>query len=209
MKIALRQEDAVSILEISGAVDAHNFQVLKAGLTKILQAGKNRIALNFTDTQELEGDVIHEIAVLDVFARELGGKIIIVAGNPELKESIRVLSKPPVIPLVSSVEQAVEFFKKSEPVEEVEADPAALRAEIETKAKTIEALEARLKLLDPTELNALRATNSELKLKLSLVEAQLDELLREKRTPVDAEGFLEKIAALEDSVKRLSPQEKQ
>jgi anti-anti-sigma regulatory factor len=208
MKLGLRQEDSVAILEISGQVDDHNFQVLKAGITKLLQNGKNRIVLNLADATELKGDVIRELAIIDVFARELSGKIILASGNPELKESVRVFAKPPVIPILSSVELALDYFRKSGPAEEDGEENAELRARLEQQDKQIASLENRLKLQDPAEVKNLRAVNAELKTKVALLEEQVEQLVKEGRQPVEAEGFLEKIEALEDTVKRLAGAEK-
>jgi anti-anti-sigma factor len=205
MKIALRHEDSVAILEVSGSVDMHNFQVLKAGITKLLRDGKNRIVLSLVDAEELESDVLRELAIIDVYARELSGKIVLSAPSEELRESVKIFAKPPVIPILSSVELGLDYFRKTAPVEEEEeSDPEVLREEIKAKEKEVAALEARLKLVDPKEANQLRAQNAELKTKVGLLERQVEELLTARRAPVDAEGFLEKIAALEGTVKQLA-----
>ncbi len=204
MKVNLRQEESVSILEVSGPLDHHNFQVLKAGITKLLRSGKNRIVLSLIDATALESDTLREIAIIDVYARELAGKIVLASGSEELKESVKLFAKPPVIPILSSVELAIDYFKKAEPLAEEEEDVGALKAKLEAKAKEVEALEARLKLQDPKEMNELRSANAELKAKISLLEGQVDQMVKEKRQPVDAEGFLEKVATMEDMIKRLS-----
>lgn len=204
MKINLRQEDSIAILEISGAVDTHNFQVLKAGVTKLLRDGRNRIILSFTDATDLESDVLRELAIIDVFARELSGKIVLAAASEELKESVRIFAKPPVIPILSSIELALDFFRKAAPQAEEDGDSESLKIAVAAKDKEIAALQARLKQLDPQETKQLRAANAELKAKVSLLEQQVEDLTKEKRNPIDAEGFLEKISALEDTVKRMS-----
>lgn len=208
MKLNLRHEDSVAILEVSGAVDGHNLNVLKAGITKLLQDGKNRIVLYMLDATELQGDVIRDLAIIDVYARELAGKIILVSPSKELKESVKLFAKPPVVPILSSLEQALDFFKKAGPQEEDEEESGALKAQLEAKNKEIESLEARLKRLDPSEIQNLRALNAQLKTKVTFLEEQIEQVLKERRNPSDTEGFLEKISALEESVKRLSAAEK-
>jgi anti-anti-sigma regulatory factor len=208
MKLALRQEDTVSILEVSGTVDAKNFAILKAGITKLLRDGKNRIVLSLVDASQLEGEVLRELAIIDVYARELSGKIILASSNEELKESVRAFAKPPVVPILASVELALDYFKKSQPSVEEEEDLGALKTKIAEKEKVIAALEARIKLQDPREAKDLRSANAELKEKVALLEKQVNTLTKEKRKPMDEEGFLEKILTLEDTVKRLSAAEK-
>jgi len=208
MKLNLRHEDSVAILEVSGAVDSHNLNVLKAGITKLLQDGKNRIVLYMLDATELQGDVIRDLAIIDVYARELAGKIILVSPSKELKESVKLFAKPPVVPILSSLEQALDFFKKAGPQGEDEEESGELKVQLEAKIKEIQSLEARLKRLDPSEIQNLRALNAQLKTKVTFLEEQIEQVLKERRNPSDAEGFLEKITALEESVKRLAAAEK-
>jgi anti-anti-sigma regulatory factor len=208
MKLALRQEEAVAILEVSGTIDAKNFAILKAGITKLLRDGKNRIILSLVDATQLEGEVLRELAIIDVFARELSGKIILASSNAELKESVRMFAKPPVVPILASVALALDYFKKSQPNAEEEEDVGSLKTLLSEKEKAIEALEARIKLQDPREVKELRSANAELKGKITLLEEQVNLLTKEKRKPMDEEGFLEKILTLEDTVKKLSSAEK-
>jgi anti-anti-sigma regulatory factor len=208
MKLALRQEDSVSILEVAGSVDAKNFAILKAGITKLLRDGKNRIVLSFKDATELESEVIRELAIIDVNARELAGKIILTSNNPELKESVKLFAKPPVVPIFATLEIALDYFKKSQPTVEDEEEVSALKNQLQEKEKLVASLEARIKLQDPKELQDLRGTNAELTAKVKLLEEQVNVLTKEKRKPMDEEGFVEKILALEDTVKRLSAAEK-
>ena len=205
MKLALRQEEGLSVLEVSGGVDAHNFQILKAGISKLLREGKNRIILHFTEADQLSGEVIRELAIIDVFARELSGKIVLSSPNKLLKESVRSFAKPPVIPILSTVELALEYFRRLITEEEEGGEGnAELRKTIEEKDKQISALEARVKQLDPKEIQKARSEKAELQQKVTLLESQVEELLKRQRDPADAEGFLEKINFLEDSIKKLS-----
>jgi len=207
MKLALRQEENASILEIQGAIDIHNFAVLKAGLTKLFQNGKNRIVLNIKEGDELSSEVIRELAILDVFARELSGKLVMVSESPDLKRKVQTFAKPPLVAILPSVAKAVEYLRDLDLLEGDEGGEnfAEVTAQLEAKTIQVSALEAQLKQLDPKETQKLRTENSELKEKLQLLEAQVGELLGgNRKQPADAEGFLEKFEALEDSLRRLS-----
>lgn len=205
MKIGLKSRDGVSILNVAGAVDAHNFAVLKAGISKLFRDGKNRIVLNLEDAQEIEGEIIRELAILDVFARELAGKIVLVSPHEDLKASVRLFSRPPVVAILSTEDQAVEYFQHlADTLESTDGDVIALRKELAGKTERVSALEAELAALDPAQLNQLRAENAALKEKNALLEAQVEALTRADRAPRTEAGFLEKIAALEASVKRLA-----
>lgn len=205
MKIALRREDGIAILDVSGGVDLQSFQVLKAGLSKLLRDGHNRIALNFPEGSGLPSDVIRELAILDVFARELAGQIVLVSINKEVRDSVVLFSKPPVIPIVDTLADAQEFFRRlGAPAEDAEEEAAALRQALDARDKEIKALEARIKLLDPKVVTQLRAQNAELQLKTKELEAQVERLSLDKRKPTDTAGLMEKIEALEASLEQLS-----
>jgi anti-anti-sigma regulatory factor len=206
MKLALRQEDGCSILQIQGNVDVHNFAVLKAGLSKLLQNGKNRIVLEIQDSKDLSGEVIRELAILDVFARELSGKLVIVSPSQDLKEKVLAFAKPPVVGILQSLPKALDYLKglDGEPGEESGGSPEEMKAQLEEKTRRAAALEAQLKLVDPTAVQRLRQENAELKSKVALLEGQVNELASLRRQPVDGGGFLEKCEALEETVRKLS-----
>lgn len=207
MKLSLRHEDGIAILDISGAVSEHELSVLKAGLTKLLQAGKNRIVLHFVDADQLVGEVLREIAILDLFARELSGRIIIAAENDVLKQSIKSFAKPPSIPVLASAAKAIEYFKLNDPTqEESEESLESLKEQLKEKDKAIKALEEQLRLVDKSQITTLRAENAEMKKRVSLLEKQVDDMVKERRDPMDVDGLLEKNLVLEETVKRLSAQ---
>lgn len=204
MKLSLGQQDGIAVLEVKGAIDIRNFQVLKAGLSKLLRDGRNRIILSLEECDNLDSDVIREIAILNVFARELAGQIMIASSNEALKGSVLNFSKPPVIPILGSVAQGVEFFQKQKPDVEESEDAVELRKKLEAKEKEVEALQAKIKLLDPGEVQKARALAAEANARADMLEEQLEKLLESRKQPVDASGFLAKIEALEETVKKLS-----
>lgn len=207
MKISLRQEDTASILEIQGSIDVHNFAVLKAGLSKLLQNGKNRIVLHLLDPAGLSSEVLRELAILDVFARELSGKLVLASDSMDLKQKVETFAKPPVVAFLPSVAKAVEYLKDLDALEGDEGGEnlAEVQKELETYKSQAASLEARLKLADSGAADKLRAENAELKDKVKLLEGQVGEILGgERAQPIDAKGYLEKIQALEETVRRLS-----
>ncbi len=205
MKISMRQEDGCSILDIQGDIDFHNFAVLKAGLTKLLQNGKNRIVLHLDGGENLASDVIREIAILDVFARELSGKLVIASESPTLKSNVLSFAKPPVVGILPSVAKAVEYLKDLDALDGEEGGEglAEVTAALEARTKQVASLEAQLKQANVGDAHALRAENAKLKDRLTLLEAQILDLTARRRQPLDAEGFLEKIETLEEMVRRL------
>jgi anti-anti-sigma regulatory factor len=205
MKISMRQEESCSILDITGNITQHNFAVLKAGLTKLFANGKNRIVLHIQDADHLSTEVIRELAILDVFARELSGKLVLASDSNDLKTKVTAFAKPPVVAILPSVAKAAEYLRDLDQLEGDEGGEsfAELQKELEEKTRLVAALEAQLKQADAATSQKLRTENASLKDKVALLESQVGELAGKKREPVDAEGFLEKFAALEETVKKL------
>lgn len=204
MKLALRQEENCSVLEIQGSIDAQNFAVLKAGLTKLFQNGKNRIVLHIVSPNDISTDVIRELAILDVFARELSGKLVLASENEDLKAKVSSFAKPPIVAILPSVAKAVEYLREASAGEESGEASEEVLAQLEAKNKQIAALEAQVKQADPAAVNALRAENAELKDKVKLLETQIADILSKRKKPEVVEGFFEKIEALEESLRKIS-----
>ncbi len=206
MKVSLRQEESASVLEVQGAVDAHNFAVLKAGLSNLLQNGKNRIVLHLLDPSGLTSDVLRELAILDVFARELSGKLVIASASKDLKQKVEGFANPPLVAFLPSVAKAVEYLKDLDSLEGDEGGENLyeLQQELERVRAHAASLEARLKLADVGGMTSLRAENAELKDRLKLLEGQVGEMLGgDRQEPYKDAGYQEKIQALEDTVRRL------
>lgn len=205
MKLSLRQEDNCSVLDVQGNISIHNFAVLKAGLTKLLQNGKNRIVLHVLDAEHLASDVIRELAILDVFARELSGKLVLASDNAELKSKVTTFARPPIVAILPSVAKAVEYLHDLDSLEGDEGGEsfAEISTALEAKTKQVAALEAQLKQAGAADAQRIRAENAALKDRVTLLESQVAELAGSRRQPADAAGFLEKFEVLEETVRKL------
>ena len=205
MKLSLAAKNGVNIINVAGPVDIKHFQILKAGITKIFRDGKNKILLNFQFAEKIEHEVIREIAILDITARELSGRIALTCDNPELKQSIASFSTPPVIPIFATDDLALDFFQKSAQEKEVEpADLDSLKKSLEMKEKEIEALKQQVQTLDPKELTKMRSDNQELLTKNKSLETMLKDMVITRRAPPDEASYLDKIAVLERSIEDLT-----
>jgi anti-anti-sigma regulatory factor/regulator of replication initiation timing len=205
VKVSLRQEGLASVLDIEGEIDIHNFAVLKAGLTKLLGNGKNRIVLHITSGDHLSTEVIRELAILDVFARELSGKLVIASGDAALQQKVTSFARPPVVAILPTVAKAVAYLSDFDALEgdEVGESNGELQERIDAQDKEIAALKAQLGQMSGAEAQKLRAENATLRDKVKLLEGQVGELAGKRNQPGAADAFMEKIAALEATVKRL------
>ena len=208
MNLNLAQKDGVNILTVTGGVDLRNIQILKAGITKLFKDGKNRIILELKGSGKLESEVIREIAVLDLFAKELAGSIAFVVDDAELRQTLIGFAKPPVMSIFADMPKALEYFAKGAAAaaapEVEELDPEAMKGALAAREKEIEALRNQVKILDPKEITKLRAENVELQTKLRELEEQVKHLLLERRIPPEADAYKAKIDSMKAAIEELT-----
>ncbi|MCO5143443.1 MAG: hypothetical protein M9962_10180 [Oligoflexia bacterium] len=199
MKISLKTVEGISILEAVGEFDSKNFKILSAGIFKLMRDGKNKIVLDINDTKEIEKEVIRELASIDIRARELSGRIVIVVKKESLRNEIVSFAKPPIIPVYSKIEEAIGHFKGSTANEETTlSEKDRILAE---KDSMIAALEAKLNALNPKEIVLLKGEISELKDQNKKLIQQLEALLLKGREPISDAALLEKVSTLESAIK--------
>lgn len=91
-----------------------DIQVLKAGLVKLMTAGKNRIIVELPNQfQDLPADAIRELAAFDRLASELSGRIVLAQVQPELGKKIAAFAKPPVVVCFPTRAAALNFFQQA------------------------------------------------------------------------------------------------
>ncbi len=207
MKIQLRNQDGIEVLELEGSIDAHDMQVLKAGITKLLRAGKNRIILSFADSIALiTGDILREIAILDLFAKELAGAVVLATSNEKLTQVILNYTKPSVLSAFPEVKLAVSFFKNAKEESLKPFDSKVANEQLAAKDTEISALKNQLKLLDPREVADLRKKNAELLKQNGMLEEELAASLKVRRAPPTVAAYEQKVNLLEGSLARLTEQ---
>ncbi|MGE0615969.1 MAG: hypothetical protein AB7P04_10025 [Bacteriovoracia bacterium] len=112
MKLALTQEQGIEILSAEGTQTAHDFQVLKVGLKKLLTVGKNRIVLELSKMAPPTSETVRELAALDLLARELAGRIVIAGIDSEVAKKIATFAVPPAVPVYATRQEAIDYFVK-------------------------------------------------------------------------------------------------
>ena len=114
MKLQLRSDKNIEFLKVEGEITPRDVQVIRAGLTKVLGAGKNRIIVELMNAEQVPPEALREIAKLDLLARELSGRILLTGVNPGLRAQIAQFAHPPVIPCFESSEEAVRYLVEGE-----------------------------------------------------------------------------------------------
>lgn len=190
--------------------------IVKAGITKFFQNGKNKILLDLTGAKGLPDEIVREIALLDLMARELAGRIVILTTDANIKSKIEHFATPPVVPVVATREQAWAAFT---PKTEVDGKSTAqVQAQAETKAATAgpsstvttaegkDLYKEQIKQREVTELGPLRKQVSDLENENKLIKEQLTTLLIARRNIADTKALQEKIQSLEQQLAELVAQ---
>lgn len=231
MKIALKSEQGVAVLAVSGPVSAENFKVLKAGVTKLLKDGKNKVVLELHEWNDFTTEIIRDLVQLNLLAQELSGKIVLSQVDATTKTKITTFATPQVLELYERTSDAVVSFippKKEEiptipplaatptpvaPTKQPTATPAPTPAPATTTAPAagtapsgdakaeIDQLKAELKKLETTGLSELRKENDRLKAENAKIHEEFKKMFIDRKIPANEKAFLERITSLESQLK--------
>jgi anti-anti-sigma regulatory factor len=190
VKFKLAESNGVNVLSIEGKLDVEGFKILKAGIIKLFKDGRNRILIDLGHTDGIDHDVVHDLALMNVTARELSGEIALGGLTPELCTMIKSVSKPPVISHFRTNEEAFAFFRQSTTAAEPAAPADVAKKEEEDKF-------AR-------ELKALKEENEMLKKEKETLQVQLKDLVIQRRNPPTEQAYKDKISILEKRISELT-----
>lgn len=218
MKLELGREGNIEILKVTGPISTENLQVLRAGVTKLLRAGRNRIVLQMLGPQTWEAEVMRELAALNLLARELAGDVVLAGLDAQARAKVKGFAKPPAIPFFEDVAAAVDSLRpKSKQASEADlvapanvavpslvatATPMASPAAAGSGSAETEV--ARLKTLlhekETQGIGTLRKEVERLKAENARLAETVQALFVEKRAAPDLLTSREKITMLESQV---------
>lgn len=113
MKLSLKSQNGIEVLTGGGEISAHDLQILRAGIMKLFQSGKNKIVLEIPEAEKLPPEILREVSKLDLMARELSGRLVLAGVNTVLREQITRFAQPPVIQCFDSKEDAIKHLHQS------------------------------------------------------------------------------------------------
>ena len=232
MKIELRSESDVQIIRVSGPITADKFAILKTALTKLFKVGKNKIILELAGSKELSSDILRELALLNLLASELSGRIVLAEVDDATRAKIQSFSKPPVVNCYIKTTDAVTSFKapppKAEPAPAPKAAPPAPVAAAPTVAPTpaapaapaapvgpdpgtpeFLAIKQQFRQREITELGPLRKQIESLSSENTSIKEQLLAMVMVRRSPPDGPAADAKIKALEQQLEDYLLKEKE
>ena len=201
MKLQLSEHKGVHVLSIDGPIGGHNSMVLKAGITKLFKDGKNRLVLELKHTPELSDATIRELGVMNQFARELAGEIVLVIESDDLRSKIANFGAPTPVKCFATKLDGVDSFKNSG----LKLDLLSPKT-LEERDNEIKQLKEQLRAKEGGELAQLRSENSRLKDEAAVLEDRLEKMIIQRRPPADEKGYLEKGRILEAEIENLLAQ---
>jgi hypothetical protein len=128
MKLALSSAEGISVLTGTGQVSVHDLDVLRAGLTKLLKSGRNRIVLELSEAEMIPDGLIRELSKFDMLARELSGRVILAGNNEKLQKRVVQFAEPPVIECFNGKDAALKYFREKDKPATTPAPPPAVAA---------------------------------------------------------------------------------
>lgn len=208
MKLALEKFKDIHILKASGPITPENFAVLRAGIKKQFQDGKNKIILEIPDAQSFPSDILRDLAQMNLIASELSGQIVLAAIDASTRTKIEAFAKPPVVLCFETRERAIEFFYPPEKKEDVAVTPqaSAASAVAAEPEKTVDQFKEEIKAQEINTLGVLRKTIADLEAQNKELITQMAQLVRNRRDPPDLASWQEKVALLEKSLEETMTQ---
>lgn len=195
-------------------VSVQNVSVLRAGITKFLQSGKNKIILNLVDAKQLSMDVIREIVKLHMVAAELKGEIVLVGQGDMVKQAILSFSTPPPIRYFPTKEAAIGALSETASVAKTPGEPpplgdnlAALKHKLAKLEAENKSLKSKLATCDVTAARKLRFENGVFQQQVKALDEQLKFIAKDRKKPFEMESVQSKIIQLEEALASLLQKE--
>lgn len=111
-KVRIRQEGAVSLLDVSGRLTSFEVAAFRDAIAGLLKQGRNQVLLNLSGLQYLDSSGIGELARGYVSVVKQGGQMKVVGLSPKVDEVLKITQLYQVFPEFSSEEEAMQSFSK-------------------------------------------------------------------------------------------------
>jgi anti-anti-sigma factor len=102
-------------LRVTGMVDLSNFGQLEAAIEDIFRKGTRHLLVNLKEARYVSSAGFGCFISAACAAREKGGRIVIIATPPDIKDVFELLGLSQILSFSVSVEAALEFLGKDRP----------------------------------------------------------------------------------------------
>ncbi len=223
MKLTLKAQAGIQILSSTGDINSRDIQVLRAGITQLMKSGKNKIVFEIPDADKLPAEILRELSMLDLLARELSGRVALAGTSPLLRQQIQRFAQPPVIQCFDSAAAAIKHFadaaaaaKQAAPPAPAPASTAAPTPAAKPQAAAPEApkpapadvavARAEVRQKELSELTDFRKRIAQLENENQLLRDKLISALEHRRAAVPPAAAQKKIEDLEQKIEELLTQ---
>lgn len=199
MKIKLARELGAEILALEGPVSTAELDVLRAGITKLLRDGRNRVVVELSPDQDISAEAIRELARLDLLARELSGGILISGLTPRVLQKVASFMNPQSLRAYPTRAEALQVFAPRPKGGDVTAAAPVATPAVATPVSDDAREKARQDVIarERGEVGALRRRIAELETEAEALRAQLLTKLELRKTPPHETAYQERIRTLE------------
>jgi hypothetical protein len=118
MKLKLTVEKGIQVIVISEEISAKDAGIIRAGISKLFKNGKNRVMIEISDSHLIPDEVIRDLSSLDILARELSGRIVLVSPNAEIRSKVENFVIPPLFLTYPDRASGFAFFEHLDDVED-------------------------------------------------------------------------------------------
>jgi len=130
MQVKLSAQKGFSVISASGNIDDASAAILKAGLTKILRSGKNRMVVDLSAATQVSPLSFKEISALNRLARELQGEIVVLAPDAKLRAGFEEFNPAHDVKVLTDLTSALASLSAGAP----DAAPGSVPATVQGAA---------------------------------------------------------------------------
>lgn len=205
MKVALEPASGnrpYPTLKLEGPLSAHTIQVLRAGVSKLLRDGKNRLVIHLLNANDFDSSALQALGQFNALARELAGEITLSGLEASQRQLVDSFGKPAAIRSFATLEEAMSYLAKPTAAQTPTPAPPASQAAV-TRPAPSDGSSAPAGAAK-NELATLRQENERLKRENAALHAHLlheEALQRVRVSGADAQA---KLTHLEGQVSALS-----
>jgi anti-sigma B factor antagonist len=111
MKLDLREDQGVAILEVSGQVTSGGGdEMLREAIDTLVASGRTKLLVNLSDVDFLDSAGVGELVASHRMVERFGGTLKLLKASPKVKSSLTVAKLLPLFEVFDDESEALESF---------------------------------------------------------------------------------------------------